>query len=53
MKSAYDSCMCGDSRDDHGHDPKHQGSTACRCDGCPCFAFELNEDAEDDDGGEP
>lgn len=42
--NTYEVCMCGDSRDDHGHDPKHPGSTACCCDGCPCFVFEPAED---------
>ena len=51
--SDQDVCVCGDVRDEHGHDTRHPGSTACCCGGCPCIAFELDRDAVEDDAGEP
>ncbi len=40
-------CTCGHAIEEHGHDPKHPGSTACT--ECDCIAFEADEQ-EDDDG---
>ena len=37
-------CECGHSEDDHGHDPKFPGSSACRDDDCTCIAFEWDGD---------
>jgi hypothetical protein len=39
-------CHCGHVDDEHGHDPKYPGSTACTIDGCECIAFEENAEAE-------
>jgi len=53
-------CDCGHVEDDHGHDPKHPGSTACRMgsdglndadpllDGydCDCCCFSWDEEEE-------
>ncbi len=42
------SCTCGHAREEHGHDPKHPGSTACtECD--DCIAYEEEDSPEDDD----
>jgi hypothetical protein len=38
-------CTCGHSEEEHGHDPKYPGSTACTEKDCDCIAFE--EDPED------
>jgi hypothetical protein len=38
-------CTCGHAIEEHGHDPKHPGSTACTQ--CECIAFE--DDGEDED----
>ena len=49
---AKDVCVCGDNIDDHGHDPKYPGSTACKaCDDCLAFEAEEedNENGSDDD----
>lgn len=48
MRAEDGVCACGHSLDDHGHDPKFPGSTACRDDDCDCIAFEQ----EDTDGEE-
>lgn len=42
-------CVCGDAKDEHGHDPEHPGSTACAVEGCDCIAYEADEDAEEDE----
>lgn len=39
-------CTCGHAIEEHGHDRKYPGSTACT--ECECVAFEA---AEDDDEG--
>lgn len=39
------SCTCGHSVEDHGHDPKHPGSSACQDDDCECIAY-VAEDSE-------
>lgn len=40
-------CTCGHVGDEHGHDKKHPGSTACNVDGCKCIAFELDPDGKE------
>lgn len=39
-------CHCGHADDEHGHDPKHPGSTACTL--CDCIAFDEDPDPEYD-----
>lgn len=49
-------CTCGHSEEEHGHDPKYPGSTACRYhdltdkvsgdEGCDCIAYEGEDDDE-------
>lgn len=34
-------CVCGHSVEEHGHDPKYPGSTACT--ECDCIAYEAAE----------
>lgn len=34
-------CNCGHAKEEHGHDPKHPGSTACV--ECDCIAYEADE----------
>lgn len=33
-------CICGHAEEEHGHDKKYPGSTACTEDGCKCIAYE-------------
>lgn len=41
-------CACGHSEEEHGHDPKYPGSTACtECK--DCVAFESDEEDEEDE----
>ncbi len=45
-------CTCGHDEEDHGHDPKLPGSTACHFDGddpedCECIAFEPDDEGEE------
>jgi hypothetical protein len=42
-------CICGHSIEEHGHDPKYPGSTACQVEGCECFAWEPGDDEGDED----
>jgi len=35
-------CTCGHAEEEHGHDLKYPGSTACN--ECDCIAFEEGED---------
>lgn len=37
-------CTCGHSEEEHGHDPKYPGSTACT--ECECIAYD--EEGESD-----
>lgn len=39
-------CTCGHAIEEHGHDPKYPGSTACT--ECGCIAFEAAEDDNDE-----
>lgn len=40
--------VCGHAEEEHGHDPKYPGSTACQVEGCSCIAWEPeNEDEEE------
>lgn len=39
-------CTCGHSEEEHGHDPKFPGSTACHADDCDCIAYEEGDDDE-------
>lgn len=41
-------CMCGHAIEEHGHDPKHPGSTACTAEGCDCIAYEAGEDDDEE-----
>lgn len=41
-------CTCGHSIEEHGHDPKYPGSTACTEDDCECCAYEAEDDSGDD-----
>lgn len=42
-----DPCVCGDSPEEHGHDPKHPGSTACRnCGTCIAYEADLTDTEE-------
>lgn len=34
-------CVCGHAIEEHGHDKKHPGSTACN--ECGCIAYEADE----------
>ena len=34
-------CACGHVGEEHGHDPKYPGSTACNVEGCDCVAFDA------------
>jgi hypothetical protein len=52
-------CTCGHAREEHGHDPKYPGSTACRGDSlnedddlepCDCIAYDPED--EDEEGGD-
>lgn len=36
-------CTCGHAPEEHGHDPKYPGSTACTVAGCDCIAYERGE----------
>lgn len=47
MSSAPEACTCGHAPEEHGHDPKFPGSTACTIKGCDCIAFD--EAPEEDD----
>jgi hypothetical protein len=38
-----DPCACGHSPEEHGHDPKYPGSTACM--ECDCIAYDPDPDA--------
>jgi hypothetical protein len=38
-------CHCGHVEDEHGHDPKYPGSSACQVEGCGCIAYERNHNA--------
>lgn len=40
MTETSDTCVCGHVLDEHGHDPKYPGSTACTIAGCECICFE-------------
>jgi hypothetical protein len=33
-------CACGHVGDEHGHDSRYRGSTACAVEGCSCVAFD-------------
>ena len=44
MKS--DACACGHAIEEHGHDPKYPGSTACV--ECDCIAYEQTMEEEDE-----
>jgi hypothetical protein len=41
-------CYCGHAEEEHGHDPKHPGSTACLICSCEAFEEEPEEDEEDE-----
>lgn len=41
--TALNPCVCGHALEEHGHDKKHPGSTACNY--CDCIAYEA--DAQD------
>ena len=40
-----EACTCGHSPEEHGHDPKYPGSTACT--ECDCVAYECCEDHDE------
>lgn len=44
-----DPCVCGHAPEEHGHDPAHPSSTACRADlgaeGCDCAAYEAEPES--------
>ena len=40
-------CVCGHSEEEHGHDPKYPGSSACQAEGCDCIAYEAEEPEDD------
>lgn len=40
MPDVWTSCICGHAFEEHGHDPKYPGSTACT--ECSCIAFETD-----------
>ena len=40
-------CHCGHAIEEHGHDPRHPGSTACSIEGCDCIAFEEADDEDE------
>ncbi len=43
-----ETCTCGHAPEEHGHDPKFPGSTACTIEGCGCIVFEADdEDAQE------
>lgn len=42
-------CECGHAIEEHGHDPKYPGSTACQVEGCECIAWEPGEDEDGDE----
>ena len=42
----YWPCTCGHAIEEHGHDPRYPGNTACTI--CGCIAYEADESAEDD-----
>lgn len=48
MTDIFKICTCGHADDDHGHDPKFPGSTACNDDDCDCLAFEKDHDDDDE-----
>lgn len=39
-----DTCTCGYTEDEHGHDPSHPELTRCNVEGCDCQAFESSGD---------
>ncbi len=41
-----DTCTCGHSIEEHGHDPQYPGSTACTAERCDCIAYEADLDEE-------
>lgn len=46
-------CICGHSTEEHGHDPKYPGSTACQAKDCDCISYEQDEyEPEEDDVSE-
>ena len=52
-------CTCGHSEEEHGHDPKYPGSTACTEPSffspkrrCACIAYEEDDYVDADDTGE-
>lgn len=43
-----ETCTCGHSQEEHGHDPKYPGSTACQeCEDPECIAYEAAEDEDE------
>jgi hypothetical protein len=46
------SCTCGHAPEEHGHDPKYPGSTACSAEDCECIGYEDSGDAEEDEPAE-
>lgn len=42
------SCVCGHAIEEHGHDPKYPGSTACQIDECDCIAYEEGDDGDEE-----
>jgi hypothetical protein len=45
METKDEACTCGHSPEEHGHDPKYPGSTACT--ECDCVAYECCEDHDE------
>ncbi len=43
-------CTCGHVEDEHGHDRKYPGSTACNVPECECVAFESSDDGSGTEG---
>jgi len=44
-KTGLEPCNCGHAIEEHGHDPKYPGSTACQIEECDCIAYEADESA--------
>lgn len=44
MSAEATACTCGHAEEEHGHDPKYPGSTACQVEECDCIAFEGAEE---------
>jgi hypothetical protein len=42
-RTGFEPCQCGHAIEEHGHDPKYSGSTACHVEECDCIAYEADD----------